>query len=80
MASFTETEKDALRSYLADSLGETDPFSLEPFGGGNANETFALEWGDDVYALRTPPTAEPAPEMLHGLLREYEVLDALEET
>ena len=80
MAQMTESQKEVLRSYLADEIGETDSFSLEPFGGGNANETFALEWGEDVYALRTPPEAEPAPEMLHGLLREYEVLDALEET
>lgn len=76
----TETEKEALRSYLAERLGEVDSFSLEPFEGGNANETLALEWGDDVYALRTPPVAEPAPEVLHGLLREYEVLDAVQET
>jgi aminoglycoside phosphotransferase (APT) family kinase protein len=76
----TETEKEALRSYLAEKLGESDSFSLEPFEGGNANETLALEWGDDVYALRKPPAAEPAPEMLHGLLREYEVLDAVQET
>lgn len=76
----TETEHEALRSYLTDRLGEVESFSLEPFEGGNANETLALEWDDDVYALRTAPAAEPAPEVLHGLLREYEVLDALGET
>ena len=80
VANLAEEDEETLRSYLAEYLGESDSFSVESFSGGNANETLALEWGDEVYALRKPPVAEPAPEVLHGLLREYEVLSALEET
>ena len=80
VANLVEEDEEALRSYLTEHLGERGSFSIEPFGGGNANETLALEWGDEVYALRKPPVAEPAPEVLHGLLRECEVLSALEET
>jgi aminoglycoside phosphotransferase (APT) family kinase protein len=75
-----EIDEEGLQEYLIERLGETKSFSLEQFGGGNANETLALKWGNEMYALRKPPVAEPAPEVLHGLLREYEVLSALEET
>lgn len=76
----TLVDEPALREYLADRLGEPDSFGVEPLEGGNANETLLVSWGDREYVLRRPPLAEPAPEILHGLLREYEVLDGLAET
>lgn len=73
-------DEAVLREYLAEELGDPSSFSVEPLGGGNANETLLLEWDDRELVLRRPPLDEPAPEILHDLLREYEVLDALAET
>jgi len=71
---------DALEAFLTEELGPAEEFDAEPLEGGNANETLLVAWGDTEYVLRRPPVDEPAPELLHDLLGEYEVLDALAET
>lgn len=73
-------DEEALRAYVAERLGEPSSFSVAPLGGGNANETLRVEWEDRDLVVRRPPLEAPAPEILHDLLREYEVLDALADT
>ncbi|WP_159900424.1 phosphotransferase family protein [Salinirussus salinus] len=73
-------DEHALRSSLSSELGAADSCSLEPLEGGNANETSLLQWDEQEFVVRRVPPAEPAPELLHDLDREYRVLDALEET
>ncbi|MFB6172551.1 MAG: phosphotransferase family protein [Haloarculaceae archaeon] len=70
----------ALRERLAADLGTPSSFSVAPLGGGNANETLHVEWGERDLVVRRPPLDEPAPDILHDLLREYAVLDALADT
>lgn len=80
MAGTSSIDETAIQTYLAEDLGEADQFAVAPLEGGNANETLLVTWGERELVLRRPPLAEPAPGILHGLLREYEVLDALAET
>lgn len=73
-------DESALRASLADVLGQPSTFDVAPLEGGNANETLAVTWDDRELVVRLPPDDEPAPGVLHDLLREHRVLDALADT
>jgi aminoglycoside phosphotransferase (APT) family kinase protein len=72
-------DEDALRSYLVDALGATDEFAVRRHRAGHSNETLFVTHGDDEYVLRRPPAGETA-DKAHDVLREYRVMDALQET
>ena len=72
-------DEDALRSYLADHLGAAAEYAVERHEAGHSNETLFVTWGDRELVLRRPPPGETA-ETAHDVLREYEVLSALQDT
>lgn len=75
-------DPEALDAFLVEQGGlEPDPdATVSPLGDGNANETLLVDRDDAEYVVRLPPAIDVAPYLLHDLLREYEVLDALEAT
>jgi aminoglycoside phosphotransferase (APT) family kinase protein len=72
-------DEDALRAFLVDALGETDEFAVRRHRAGHSNETLFVTHGDDEYVLRRPPAGETA-DKAHDVLREYRVMDALQDT
>lgn len=68
---------DALHAWLADTLGETGPFELNPLSGGNSNETVAVSSArGGRWILRRPPAASLAPGA-HAMEREHVIMHAL---
>ena len=68
---------DALQAWLADTLGETGPFELNPLSGGNSNETVAVTTArGGRWILRRPPAASLAPGA-HAMEREHVIMQAL---
>jgi aminoglycoside phosphotransferase (APT) family kinase protein len=66
-----------LREHLADAAG---PLSVRQFGGGKANLTYLLRFGDAnsdrEFVLRRPPLG-PIPPGAHDMAREHRVLSVL---
>ncbi len=62
-----------LREALADARGD---FVLRQFGGGHANLTYLVRFGDAEYVLRRPPLG-PVAERAHDMRREHAVLSKL---
>ena len=62
-----------LRANLPNATG---PLTLEQFGGGHANLTYLLRFGDTEYVLRRPPLGPVAPSS-HDMRREHRVLARL---
>jgi aminoglycoside phosphotransferase (APT) family kinase protein len=56
--------------------GSDNPLSLRQFGGGAANLTYLLDFGQYQYILRRPPLG-PVPPGAHDMAREYRVLSVL---
>jgi aminoglycoside phosphotransferase (APT) family kinase protein len=50
--------------------------ALRQFGGGSANLTYLLDYGDHEYVLRRPPLG-PVAKSAHDMGREYRVLSVL---
>ncbi|MFQ5417254.1 MAG: phosphotransferase family protein [Myxococcota bacterium] len=74
-------DETAVAAYLAGVLPGTDrPLRVRQFGGGHANLTYLLQYGegDDVieYVLRRPPLG-PVAATSHDMNREYRVLSKL---
>ena len=66
-----------LEPYLREHLPETrGPFKLRQFGGGHANLTYLVAFGEAAYVLRRPPLG-PVPERAHDMRREHAVLSKL---
>jgi aminoglycoside phosphotransferase (APT) family kinase protein len=72
-------DEDALRAYLEAHLGAADEYAVERHAEGHSNETLFVTWGDAELVLRRPPPGETA-ETAHDVLREYRVIDALQDT
>jgi aminoglycoside phosphotransferase (APT) family kinase protein len=72
-------DEAALRAYLEDRLGPADEFAVQRHSAGHSNETLFLRWGDRDLVLRRPPAGETA-DRAHDVLREYTVIDALQDT
>jgi len=62
-----------LRAHLPDTQGA---FELAQFGGGHANLTYLLIFGNSEYVLRRPPLGPIAPSS-HDMAREHRVLKDL---
>jgi aminoglycoside phosphotransferase (APT) family kinase protein len=66
-----------LEPYLREHLPETTgPFALRQFGGGHANLTYLVTFGESAYVLRRPPLG-PVPDRAHDMRREHAVLSKL---
>jgi aminoglycoside phosphotransferase (APT) family kinase protein len=70
-----------LAAYLAGKVANSDrPLRVRQFGGGHANLTYLLQYGegDDIveYVLRRPPLG-PVAATSHDMKREYRVLSRL---
>ncbi|HVA26627.1 MAG TPA: phosphotransferase family protein [Candidatus Baltobacteraceae bacterium] len=66
-----------LEPYLRAQLNEpSGAFSLRQFGGGHANLTYLVRFGEREYVLRRPPLG-PIPAHAHDMRREHVVLSKL---
>jgi aminoglycoside phosphotransferase (APT) family kinase protein len=66
-----------LAAYLHGEIpGADKPLHVRQFGGGAANLTYLLDYGDHEYVLRRPPLGPVAPSA-HDMGREHRVLSAL---
>ena len=66
-----------LEPWLRERLPETEgDFELAQFGGGHANLTYLIRFGDSEYVLRRPPLGPVAPSA-HDMTREHRVLKDL---
>jgi aminoglycoside phosphotransferase (APT) family kinase protein len=72
-------DEDALAAYLEEELGPADAYEVTRHAQGHSNETLFVTWGDRDLVLRRPPPGEVA-ETAHDVLREYRVIDALQDT
>ncbi|WP_226482697.1 phosphotransferase family protein [Natrinema amylolyticum] len=71
-------DTDALRRYLETTLGPADRLETEYHQEGQSNETLFLQWGDRDLVLRRPPAGATA-DSAHDVLREYRVIEALQD-
>src|SRR5690348_8539454 len=62
-----------LRAHLRGAQGL---LSVRQFGGGKANLTYLLRFGDNEFVLRRPPLG-PIPPGAHDMRREHRVLSVL---
>ncbi|MDA7945891.1 MAG: phosphotransferase family protein [Hyphomicrobiaceae bacterium] len=70
-------ETERLEPWLRERLPEVDgAFSLAQFGGGHANLTYLIRFGENEYVLRRPPLGPVAPGA-HDMGREHAVLKGL---
>jgi len=70
-------DHDRLAGFLRGRLPESDrPLAVRQFGGGHANLTYLLQYGEQEYVLRRPPLG-PVAASAHDMGREYRVLSVL---
>jgi aminoglycoside phosphotransferase (APT) family kinase protein len=68
-----------LEPYLRANLPRAEgAFAMRQFGGGHANLTYLVSFGDAEYVLRRPPLG-PVPANAHDMRREHTVLARLHE-
>jgi len=70
-------DEEKLAHFLRGKLeGSEHPLTVRQFGGGAANLTYLLDYGDVQYVLRRPPLGPVAPSA-HDMGREFKVLSTL---
>lgn len=72
-------DEAALATLLERELGPAETFEISRHQAGHSNETLFVTWGDESLVIRRPPAGATA-ESAHDILREYRVMDALQET
>jgi len=72
-------DREALREFLTAALGPAEEYTVERHAEGHSNETLFVDWGDRELVIRRPPPGETA-DTAHDVLREYRVIDALQDT
>ncbi len=72
-------DKEKLATYLEAELGAVGTYDVAHHQEGHSNETLFVTWGDRELVIRRPPPGETA-DKAHDVLREYEVIDALQDT
>ncbi len=72
-------DRTALERYLSTELEPAEEFDVSYHTGGNSNEIIFVTWDDLDLVLRRPPPGETA-DTAHEILREYQVLSALQGT
>lgn len=73
-------DRTKLKNYLESKLGPGEEVTCDRLKGGNANETFLVQWGNEEYVLRKPPVGEPVTNQLHNISREFKIFRALHGT
>jgi aminoglycoside phosphotransferase (APT) family kinase protein len=68
-----QLDLDRLEPYLREHLPVSGAMTVRQFGGGHANLTYLVRFGDDEYVLRRPPLG-PVPAHAHDMQREHAVL------
>jgi aminoglycoside phosphotransferase (APT) family kinase protein len=72
-------DEAAVAAYLRGRLpGSEEQLTVRQFGGGAANLTYELDYGEHVYVLRRPPLGPVAPRS-HDMGREHAVLSRIHE-
>jgi aminoglycoside phosphotransferase (APT) family kinase protein len=69
-------EPTRLEPYLHEHLGVEGPLEIRQFGGGHANLTYLVRFGEREFVLRRPPLG-PVPPGAHDMRREHRVLSTL---
>ena len=72
-------DEASLAAYLEGELGPVDDYDVRHHQEGHSNETLFVTWGDRELVVRRPPPGEIA-DSAHDVLREYRVVDALQDT
>ena len=72
-------DEDSLADYFEREVGPVAEYEMHHHQEGHSNETLFVEWGDRSLVVRRPPPGEVA-DTAHDVLREYRVMDALQET
>ena len=72
-------DREGLRDFLTEHLGEQERLDVERHEEGHSNETLFVDWGDHELVVRRPPPGATA-ETAHDVLREYTAIDALQDT
>jgi aminoglycoside phosphotransferase (APT) family kinase protein len=72
-------DEEALASYLEAQLGPAEDYEVRHHGEGLSNETLFVTWGEADLVVRRPPPGEVAASA-HDVLREYRVVDALQDS
>lgn len=70
---------DELEAYFEEHLGPAEEFEVERHTEGHSNETLFVTWDGRDLVIRRPPPGETA-DTAHDVLREYTVLEALQDT
>ena len=71
-----QLDLEHLEPYLREHLPVSGEFKLRQFGGGHANLTYLVRFGNEEYVLRRPPLGT-VPERAHDMRREHAVLSKL---
>ena len=72
-------DEDQFAEYLREELGPADTYDVTYHGEGHSNETLIVTWGDTELVVRRPPPGQVASSA-HDVLREYRVVDSLQDT
>ena len=75
-------DEAALRNFPVASLapaGRGEPLQTRFLSGGTQNVIYKISRGEHVCAMRMPPAGAP-PDRDKGILREWQIIDALDGT
>jgi aminoglycoside phosphotransferase (APT) family kinase protein len=72
-------DEEALAGFLTGRVGPAEAYDVCRHEQGHSNETLFVTWGDRELVIRRPPPGETA-ETAHDVLREYRVVEALQDT
>ncbi|PSQ65011.1 MAG: phosphotransferase family protein [Halobacteriales archaeon SW_9_67_24] len=72
-------DEESLASYFERELGSVEEYRIEHHQEGHSNETLFVAWGERALVVRRPPPGETA-DTAHDVLREYRVMDHLQNT
>ena len=72
-------DTEQLAAFLEAELGSVEEYEVTHHQEGHSNETLFVTWGEMQLVIRRPPPGETA-DTAHDVLREYRVIDALQDT
>ena len=72
-------DEESVVTYFESELGRVDDYDISHHQEGHSNETLFVAWGERDLVVRRPPPGEVA-DTAHDVLREYRVMDALQDT
>ncbi|HET7322697.1 MAG TPA: phosphotransferase family protein, partial [Halococcus sp.] len=72
-------DEESLANYFERELESVEEYDISHHQEGHSNETLFVKWGERDLVVRRPPPGEVA-DTAHDVLREYHVMDALQDT